>query len=113
MAKEMDAEVAKALDTLVVKLTESNEYKEFHKQKDIVIKSEDLQNKVLRLVKIREELSNIPENERDSEYAERLENEYADLQEETIIYDYTTAELNMCNLFQDVLVRIVDIMKLV
>ena len=51
---------------------------------------------------------NIPEDERNSDYAESLLNEYEEITENTAVYDYSRAESLYVTMLQEVLGSIVE-----
>lgn len=111
MSLNIDPKVSKALDDLIDALLSTDEYENYRVQKEKLEEDFDLRIKLKRMREIRYQLSLISENDRNSDYAERLETEYADIAEETKAYDFTVAELKICDMFKMVTSKIVSAME--
>lgn len=98
----------KAVNSVTEAIKESQEYKDFEKQKKMVKDNPQTRDLVEKVKNIQLRLMNIPEDERNSDYAESLLNEYEEITENTAVYDYSRAESLYVTMLQEVLGSIVE-----
>ena len=98
----------KAVNSVTEAIKESQEYKDFEKQKKLVKDNPQTRDLVEKVKNIQLRLMNIPEDERNSDYAESLLNEYEEITENTAVYDYSRAESLYVTMLQEVLGSIVE-----
>ena len=98
----------KAVNSVTEAIKESQEYKDFEKEKKLVKDNPQTRDLVEKVKNIQLRLMNIPEDERNSEYAESLLNEYEEITENTAVYDYSRAESLYVTMLQEVLGSIVE-----
>lgn len=111
MSLKVDPKVEEALDNLIDALVNTKEYEEYQKQKEKLESDPDLRGKLKRMREIRYQLSALSDNDRNNDFAERLETEYEDLSEETKVYDYSAAELKICDMYKMVTSKVVAAME--
>ena len=98
----------KAVNSVTEAIKESQEYKDFEKQKKLVKDNPQTRDLVEKVKNIQLRLMNIPEDKRNSDYAESLLNEYEEITENTAVYDYSRAESLYVTMLQEVLGSIVE-----
>ncbi|MBR1909179.1 MAG: YlbF family regulator [Lachnospiraceae bacterium] len=98
----------KAVNSVTEAIKESQEYKDFEKDKKLVKDNPQTRDLVEKVKNIQLRLMNIPEDERNSDYAESLLNEYEEITENTAVYDYSRAESLYVTMLQEVLGSIVE-----
>ncbi len=98
----------KAVNSVTEAIKESQEYKDFEKEKKLVKDNPRTRDLVEKVKNIQLRLMNIPEDERNSDYAESLLNEYEEITENTAVYDYSRAESLYVTMLQEVLGSIVE-----
>ncbi len=98
----------KAVDSVIKAIKESPEYTDFEKQKKIVKDNPKTRDMLERVKSIQLRLMSIPEEERNSDYAESLQDEYEEITENTAVYDYSRAESIYVTMLQEVLGSIVE-----
>lgn len=98
----------KAVKAVTEAIKESPEYKDYEKQKKIVKDNPKTREMVEKVKSIQLRLMNIPEEERNSDYAESLQDEYEEITENTVVYDYSRAESLYVTMLQEVLGSIVE-----
>lgn len=105
---KLNPRMQEALDELIKCISESDEYCEYKSIKESIgIKPEDFEL-VKRSQEIRKKLHDIPEYEYEGEYAQRLFSEYQDLIENTSVYNYSHAEVQMGEMLRELLTEIID-----
>ncbi len=98
----------KAVKSVIEAIKESPEYIDFEKQKRIIKDSPKTRDLIERVKNIQLRLMNIPEEERNSDYVESLQDEYEEITENTAVYDYSRAESLYITMLQEVLGSIVE-----
>ncbi len=98
----------KAVNSVTEAIKESPEYKDFEKQKKIVKDNPKTRDLIERVKSIQLRLMSIPEEERNSDYVESLQDEYEEITENTAVYDYSRAESIYVTMLQEVLGSIVE-----
>lgn len=104
----LSEKAVKAVNSVTEAIKESQEYKDFEKQKKMVKDNPQTRDLVEKVKNIQLRLMNIPEDERNSDYAESLLNEYEEITENTAVYDYSRAESLYVTMLQEVLGSIVE-----
>lgn len=104
----LSEKAVKAVNSVTEAIKESQEYKDFEKQKKLVKDNPQTRDLVEKVKNIQLRLMNIPEDERNSDYAESLLNEYEEITENTAVYDYSRAESLYVTMLQEVLGSIVE-----
>ncbi len=104
----MDDRLAKAADAVKTALKETAEYKQYEDQKKLVRLDPGKMELTERARQLQERFMNLPEDQKNGDYAESLQNEYEEIAEDTVVYDYSRAEAMYVTLVQEVLARIID-----
>lgn len=104
----LSSKMTAAIKVINDEIKESAEYRNFEKQKKIAKETPGTDGLIRRARDIRERLMDIPENERGSDYAESLQNEYEEITENTAVYDYSVAEAVYVTMLQEVFGSIVE-----
>lgn len=89
-------------------IRETPEYSEFLQQKKNAQSSYDTKQKIEHARSLQQRLMDIPESERNNDYAESLQDEYEELTENTAVYDYIRAESAYMTMVQEVLGTIIE-----
>jgi len=97
-----------AVEVLINELKGSEEYKNYEDYRQKVRSNPILSDQIKRTREIRAELGSMNERDRNSDRAERLEEEYDGLMDITALHEFSLAELDFCGLYQEVLGKIVD-----
>ena len=105
---DINKSLYEAVDALIDELKSSAQYVNLENYNKKMKQDPMLASKIRRTREIREELSKMSEYDRNGDYAERLEEEYDNLVDNTAVHEFSLAELDFCSLYQDVLGRIVD-----
>ena len=87
---------------------DSEEYKEFEKQKKSVRSSAESRRMIERARDIQNRLMDLPEDERGNDYAESLQDEYEDIMENSAVYEYSKAESAFVTMLQEALGMIIE-----
>lgn len=105
-------QLEKSVDMLIKEIKSSKEYISFEEKLQNAKRDPLIMKKIERTREIREELSKMNEYDRNNDYAESLESEYDNLCDTTAIHEFSLAELEFCNLYQEVMSKIVDSFEL-
>ncbi len=100
--------LTKITDDVVDAIKETQEYRNFIDQKRAVKSDPEVKRMVEDARSLQKRLMNIPEDERNSDYAESLQNEYEEITENTAVYDYLRTESVYVSLIQEVLGTIIE-----
>ena len=103
---EIDSKIEEALDTLINQMCESESYKEYKEARRQVMYNMEARDAVIRTRAIREEIARMTEAERDSDYTERLVEEYDNLMDITAVHEFSLRELEFCNLYQEIMAKL-------
>ncbi|MCR5830583.1 MAG: YlbF family regulator [Lachnospiraceae bacterium] len=87
---------------------ETEEYIEFEKQKKNVRASSESKRLIERARDIQNRLTELPEDERNNDYAESLQEEYEDIMENSAVYEYSKAESAFVTMLQEALGMIIE-----
>ena len=100
--------LARITDDVVGAIKETQEYRNFIDQKKAVKSDPDVKRMVENARSLQERLMSIPEDDRNSDYAESLQNEYEEITENTAVYDYLRTESVYVSLIQEVLGTVIE-----
>lgn len=95
-----------ALDNLIATILDSEVYREFDTQRDRVNQHPELKAKIDEFRERVFKLQSSDNNELDK--MEQLENEYSEFIEDSLGYDFLTAELAFCRMMQDINMRLTE-----
>lgn len=93
-------------------IRETQEYGDFVKQQKLVRSDPETRSLVERARNLQSRFMEIPEEERNSDYAESLQNEYEEITENTAVYDYLRAEAVYMTMIQEILGNIIEIVDI-
>lgn len=102
----LEKRISEVVDELVDEIQKSESFLKYEEYRNKVKYDLDLKQKINRTRVIREQLSKMSENERNSDYAERLEEEYDDLCDITAVHEFSLRELEMCTMYQEVMSKL-------
>lgn len=108
---KISPEIQKAVDELVKVICQSEEFLEYKEAKSNAVKNVDDLLDIKRSQEIRNQLHQIPDNEKGSDWVENLLSEYEELMEKTVVYKYSQAEVAIGEICRDVFTSIIDTME--
>lgn len=111
MRGKVSSEIQEAVDSLANILCQSEEFKTYKAAKAAAVSDVDKLLMIRKSQELRTKINAIPDNEADSEYAERITSEYDELMEDTVIYNYTKAEQAVGRICNNVFECIIDAME--
>lgn len=100
--------LAKAAKAVTDAIMETPEHKEYLEQKNLVRSNAETRNLIERARDLQKRLMDIPEDGRNSDYAESLQDEYEEIVENTAVYDFSRAESAYVTMIQEVIGTIVE-----
>ncbi len=100
--------LAKATKAVTDAITETSEHKEYLEQKKLIRHDPEARELYERARDIQKRMMDIPEDGRNSDYAESLQDEYEEIVENTLVYDYSRAESAYVTMIQEVIGNIVE-----
>ena len=100
--------LARSADAISAAIKQTTEYKTFIEKKQMVRSDPSAKALIDRARDLQNRLMEIPEEERNSDLAERLQDEYEEIAENTAVYDYSRAEGMYMTMLQEVLGRIIE-----
>lgn len=100
--------MTKCVDAITEQIRESEEYREFERQKKLVRSNSSARSLIERARDIQGRLMDLPEEERNNDYAESLQSEYEDIVENSAVYEYSKAESAFVTMLQEVLGKIIE-----
>ncbi|MBR6158730.1 MAG: YlbF family regulator [Lachnospiraceae bacterium] len=89
-------------------IRETKEYEDFVKQQKIARSDPETRSLIERARNLQSRFMEIPENDRNSDYAESIQNEYEEITENSSVYDYLRAEAVYMTMIQEVLGNIIE-----
>lgn len=89
-------------------IRQTPEYEAFTLQKKKVASDPEAKDLIEKARDIQSRLMDIPESERNSDYAESLQDQYEEISENTAVFDYTRAEATYMTMVQEVLGTIIE-----
>ena len=98
----------KTVDAVTAAIRQTEEYSDYEKQKKIARSNREIANQIERARDIQNRLMALPEDERNNDYAESLQDEYEDIVENSAVYEYSKAESAFVTMIQEVLGKIVE-----
>lgn len=105
---KLEPHIKDAVDELVKCINSSDVYMEYKDLKDRIENNPEEYELVKKSQEIRRRLYELPESEMNSDYAEHLYSEYEDLCDNTVVYKYAHAEIQMGKILKEILSEIVD-----
>ena len=100
--------MTKTVGAVIDAIKDTEEFKNYEKQKKAAKSGGETRSLIERARDIQNRLMNIPEEERNNDYAESLQNEYEDIVENSAVYEYSKAESAFVIMLQEVLGRIIE-----
>ncbi len=100
--------MVKSLSAVTSTIKETDEYLEFEKQKKLVRNNNETKALIEKARSIQSRLMELPEEERNNDYAESLQNEYEDIVENSSVYEYAKAESAFVTMLQEALGTIIE-----
>ncbi len=100
--------MTKTVNEITAAIKETEEYEDFEKQKKLVRSDREARSLIERARDIQNRLMNLPEDERNNDYAESLQEEYEDIVENSAVYEYSKAESAFVMMLQEILGRIIE-----
>ncbi len=104
----LNDKLTKAVENMTVLIKETEEYKEYRDKKQQARADREVTRLIERARSLQNRLMEIPEDERNSDYADSLRDEYEEIAENTAFYDYSRAEAIYMTMLQEVLGGIVE-----
>jgi len=108
---KLEPQIQKAVDELIKCINQSEAYVEYKELRDRVNQNQEEYDLVRKSQEIRRRLFEIPESEINSDYAEHLQEEYANLCDNTIVYRHEHAEIKLGEVLREVLGEIISLME--
>lgn len=103
-----DPKVSKAVKELIAAMKETDTYREYEACRKKVMSDPELSRSIKRTRIIREQLNKMSDSERNSASAEALENEYDELCDITGVHKFSLAELEVCEMYQNIMAEVVS-----
>ena len=100
--------LTKAVANITALIRETPEYREYKEKKQQARADRQTSELIERARSLQNRLMEIPEDERNSDYADSLRDEYEEIAENTAVYDYSRAEAVYMTMLQEVLGGIVE-----
>ena len=104
----MDIKVKQSIDELIEVVKSTEEYKDYKRCLDSVLKNPSSKEKVERAKAIRTKIDYLPENELNNDIGDELENEYLELTEDTGVHNFMMTEISICSLIQSILSEFIN-----
>ena len=104
----IDDKLAKCADAVKAALKDTPEYRDYEAQKKAVRQDPAKKKNIERAREPQSRLMELPEDQKNGDYAESLQNEYEELVEDTAVYEYSRAEAMYVTMVQEVLARIIE-----
>ena len=103
----VDAGVLDSIGVLIESVKATKDYRDYDMCRNKVLGNQELKDKILRAKEVRKQIERLPESELNGDYADRLEDEYEELTEDTDVHVYMQAELRICGILQQILSEVV------
>ncbi len=100
--------LTKATADVTAAIRQTGEYLEFEKQKKIVGSDPGIKSLIDDARALQRRLMDIPDDEKNSDYVESLQNEYEEITENTAVYEYSRAESAYMTMIREVLGTIIE-----
>ena len=100
--------LTKAAKSVSDAIRQTDEHKAYIEQKKLVRSNPETMKLIERARFIQEKLMEIPENDRNSDYVDSLQDEYEELTENTSVYEYMRIESLYVAMVQEALGTIVE-----
>ncbi len=104
----LSEKLSKAVEEVTVQLRQSQEFTDYREQKKAANSDRETAALIERARDLQNRLMDIPEDERNSDYAESLQDEYEEITENTAVYEYARAEAIYMTMLQEVLGSIIE-----
>ncbi len=104
----LSEKLTEVTDAVTAAIKETQEYKDYEEKKRQVRSDPKAAELIERARSLQKRLMEIPEEERNSDYAESLQNEYEEIAENTIVYDYSRAEAIYMTMIQEAFANIIE-----
>ncbi len=104
----LNDKLSKAVESVIELIKDTPEYKEFKERKQQARADRETAALIEKAMSLQKRLMEIPEDERNSDYADSLRDEYEEISENTAVYDYSRAEAIYMTMLQEVLGSIVE-----
>ena len=98
----------KVTGAVAAAIKETQEYHDFTQQKKLVKSDPEIKHLIEHARSVQVRLMDIPEDQRNSDYAESLQDEYEEITENTAVYEYLRAESVYISLIQEVLGTVIE-----
>lgn len=105
MLSDKLTKVAKSVTDAIM---ETPEHKEYVEQKKLARRNRETMSLIERSRDLQKRLMDIPEDNRNSDYAESLQEEYEEIVENTAVYDFSRAESAYVTMIQEVIGTIIE-----
>lgn len=103
----VDTGVLQSINALIDSVKATKDYQVYDNCRQTVLENPELKAKVERAKDVRKQIEKIPEWELNGDYADRLQDEYEELTEDTNVHLYMQAELRICAVLQQILGEVV------
>ena len=90
-------------------IRETQEYADFVKQQKIARADPETRSLIERARSLQSRFMEIPEDDRNGDLAESIQNEYEEITENSAVYDYLRAEAVYMTMIQEVLGNIIEV----
>ncbi len=104
----LNSKLSKSVDSVIAELRQSQEFIDYREQKRIANSNRETASLIERARSLQNRLMEIPEDERNSDYAESLQNEYEEITENTAVYEFARCEAIYMTMLQEVLGSIIE-----
>ena len=104
----LDDKLLKVTGAVATAIKETQEYRDFIGQQKTAKADPKVRGLIEHARSLQERLMSIPENDRNSDYAESLQDEYEEITENTAVYEYLRAESVYVSLIQEVLGTVIE-----
>lgn len=97
-----------AINELIISIKETEQYRDYQRQKEKVKRQPDLKKKIDEFRLLNYQVQNGTAENELFEKLEQMEQEYADFWAEPIVKDFLDAELAFCRMIQEINAKITD-----
>ncbi len=104
----LNDQLNKMTAAITAAIRETPEFTDYEKKKKLARSNPETRNLVELARNIQGRFLEIPEDQRNGDYAESLQNEYEEITENTAVYDYLRSEAVFMTMLQEVLGSIIE-----
>ncbi len=104
----MEPALAEKVSELIDCMVQTKAYRDYDEKRQKFLHDPALRGPIMRTHEIRQRLQDMSEDERNSDYADQLENEYLELHNMRGVYEYNTAEVEFTRMFQEMMATILS-----